>query len=256
MTRKEHKIVPILIVLTLLCLCVFNVSYSYFSATARIEGNAKFGEVKLTWMKYLSADYGEELEVSQLYPTQALSRNGVSAIKLSPSDKNPLVSLGLKNLSDEAYARFWIEVYVVQQIGGKYYYIDSKGNFVDDDGKYVDASGAMLNSASVDRGVVVDYAKYFQLGKLNGENFTAYDAGKTIHSGNNVTYFVGSKLGKSDFLSLNINAIKMLDTAPDALLSSNVCVNLVYEAVQAANGAYVEVFNDDRGFIDWENRVE
>lgn len=256
MTRKQNKILPILVLLSLLFLCVFNVSYSYFTTTAKITGSTNFGDVSLSWVEFYSSGLSNDLNVNQLYPTEALSRNGVSAIKINEGNTKPVVSLGLKNLADDVYVRFWIEVYIVQPISGKYYYVDSKGNFVDDNGNYVNSAGSSINVSSESRGDIVDYAKYFQLGSYDDEedSFTIYDEDYTIVNGDYITYFIESTLAKGETISLSINAIKMLNTAPDDLLSSSVCVYLAYEAVQAANGAYVDVFNDDRSFIDWENR--
>ena len=53
---KNSTIVTTLILLLLAFLCVFNVTHSYFSATAKIDGTLNFPDMNVCFIYYFDGD--------------------------------------------------------------------------------------------------------------------------------------------------------------------------------------------------------
>lgn len=259
---KEIKIVSMLVILALLFLFVFNVTYSYFTATASINGNIRFANLQVNFRYYHSDSDFVTIDNStkiQLAPSESFISRG-SAFKLKTIDTNKEIStLGfVATDSASSYLRFWVEAYQLKNINGTYYYVDSKGNFVDDNGRYVNSSGTTITVAAANRGTVIDYGRYFELGTMAADGtFTAINMpkqSKTVNGVTYVTYYYRQQFLSSAYF---MNAINFSESAPNELLGTQLGIFLSFDAVQVANNAYLEVFgdaNDVRGYYTgWGN---
>ena len=259
---KDLKIVGLLVLLTIVFLLSFNAVYSYFTTVRGVGGDLDFYnlDVKFTYTETNGSQTLTVQNQKQLFPSSAFSRNVAVGLKASAGASAPVYDLGIKSTSDScgAYVRFYLEVYMTKSFSnGVNCYIDSNGNYVSEDGKYYNSVGAEIAASEVTPGDIVDYAEYFELGRLNGNAYT-YNTNvtrqvKTVNDQNYVAYFYNSKLNRNESIYLRINAIKMLSTAPNELLDSDVVVFVTLEGVQATNGAYKSVFNDNYGYYNWES---
>lgn len=259
--NKEIKIVTLCVILTLIFLCSFNVVYSYFTAAKGIEANIQFANLNV-YMQYREEHGGEYISISnkkQFYPTMPLNRDMATSLKSDPESTNEIDTIVVRSDSGavSAYVRFYLEVYKVHQTTtGEVLYIDSKGNFVNESGTYVNSEGEEVDDSTLTKGVIVDYAEYFNIGSLSEETFTASPKlirqENEVNGQNYVTYFLNSALGVGVRV-LDINSIKMLASAPEELLDSSVIIFMSMESVQASNKAYLTVFDDKYGYYNWES---
>jgi len=255
---KEIKIVTTLVILMLVFLCSFNIVYSYFTSVVFTDANIDFYALNVNM--FYSEDSQTVIEnQTQLYLSGPLSRNLAISLKSTPTSKTNIESIGIKSTEDscDAYVRLYLEVYKVKQIGEAVYYIDSNGNYVSETGVYVNELGEEVLKQNLDIGEIIDYAEYFELGYLIGINFFESDLifrQENEAGGKNfVTYFYTDKLESDGNQSLNISAIRMLSSAPNELLDSDIVIYLTMEAVQAKNNAYKIVFDDNYGYYNWES---
>ena len=259
---KDLKIVGLLLLLTIVFLLSFNVAYSYFTTVRGVGGDLDFYnlDVKFTYTETNGSQTLTVQNQKQLFPAKEFTRNVAVGLKPSASASSPVYNLGIKSTSDScsAYVRFYLEVYVTKSFSnGVNCYIDSNGNYISEDGKYYNEAGSEIAASEVTPGIIVDYAEYFELGRLSG-NAYSYSGNitrqvKNVNGKNYVAYFYNSKINRNESRFLNINAIKMLSTAPNELLDSDVVVFISLEGVQATNGAYKSVFNDNYGYYNWES---
>lgn len=256
---KEIKIVTTLVILMLVFLCSFNIVYSYFTSVVFTDANIDFYALNVNM--FYSEDSQTVIEnQTQLYPSGPLSRNLAISLKSTPTSKTNIESIGIKSTEDscDAYVRLYLEVYKVKQISEAVYYIDSKGNYVSETGVYVNEVGEEVLKQNIDVGEVVDYAEYFSLGYYEGKNFVEENLNverqeNEVGGKNFVTYFYTDKLESGGNRGLRINAIKMMSSAPNELLDSDIVIYLTMEAVQAKNNAYKIVFDDNYGYYNWES---
>lgn len=257
-TLKGSKLVTLLVLLTLAFLCVFNITYSYFTATANIKGKIAFYDLNLNFRYYYTESSYKDIPNSQskvpLAVSSSLKRGSITKIKESATSDADLHSMRIFSPEDscDSFVRFWIDVYLVKVIDSNMYYIDSLGNYVDDNGNYVDDDG---NAKEVQTpGEVVNYANYFNLveDKGNGDyslnNYITKQT-KTVNDVEYITYFCRQPLESNQSVFL-FDSIYMSEDLPNELLGSQMCIYLSFDSVQKDNKAYESVFNDNRGYLD------
>ena len=263
-TTKEIKLISALVILALVFLCSFNVVYSYFTSLSHINAEIDFYSLDVK-MFYNDPGIGVPTYIenqTQLYPSDLLRRGSVVNLKTSEESETFISEIGVASSDNScaAYVRFYLQVYMVKEIAGSVYYIDSQGNYVDDNGKYVNDAGEEISSSDITMGEIVDYAEFFYLCGLddNGNPSASERIEKQINvvNGKNyVAYFLIAALDGDGYGNrpIGVNAIQMLASAPNEILDSDIVIYLTMEAVQASNGAYKSVFNDNYGYYDWEN---
>lgn len=261
-TTKEIKIVTALVILALVFLCSFNVVYSYFTSVSSINADLDFYTLDVR-MYY--EDPGIDVPTyienqTQLYPSDLLKRGTAVNLKSSAEANTNISEIGITSSENScaSYVRFYLQVYMVKEIAGSVYYIDSQGNYVDDNGNYVNEVGEEISSSDVTIGEIVDYAEFFDLCGLDddGNPSDSERIEKRINAVNNknyVSYFLIIALTGNSERDIQVNAIRMLPSAPNEILDSDIVIYLTMEAVQASNGAYKLVFNDNYGYYDWES---
>lgn len=251
-TNKKTNILMVVIAMAIVFLCTINVSFSFFSARAEAEDDISFYDLNVSFAYWETEDKYYSVgkaSTTQMVLESRLSRNSYTEIKKSVGDASGIDSIGFITSSNScnSYIRFWIEVYVVENIKGDIYFIDSKGNYVDEEGTYVDEFGEILELDDADKGEIVDYAEYFELGFISSGLFVQTDIYK-----NGTTYFIEDSLTSNAEYKTGINAIKMLDTVPSELLELNMSIYFSFEAVQADSDAVKAEFNDSRGYYgEW-----
>ena len=228
---KRSQIFITLVLLVFAILCVTNVTYSYFTATESLNDDVGFGDLNVQFVYLLKGQpYQESTQNSkkiELYSVSGpIQQNvefdlGVKVTENGTTTIKAVDSIAFKNLtgSCDCYVRFWINAYVVTD-------------------SVVDES--------------VDYGKYFFWGDPDYPSFV-----RTTSSDLCYYYFVGVvKAGNSTYPienTLKLQNISDQDKVPAEILGEQLKIVLNLQAVQVANGAYVDVFNDDAGCYEWEN---
>ena len=260
---RTTKLLSWLVMLTFGFLCVFNITYSYFSTISKITGNGNMNDIDVSFI-YISNSSSIPVSKSstlQLFlESENISRGEVSALNVSASTHSglaPVTDIGFRigSNSCSVYLRFWVEAYKMKQINGTNYYIDSKNNYVDENGNYVNADGEAIEIAEENQGDVIDYGQYFELGYLNQGNYnilnSVYKNTTTYKENQYVTYFYKNLFTASNVTTYLFNSIKWLDTTPNDLLGSSMGVFVSFEAVQQQGNAYLSAFDDYRGYYNW-----
>ena len=258
---KQTKIVTMLVILTMIFLCAFNITYSYFTAAANLKGETNFKNLKLVfayWSNESTRTAVPSGNSVQLITTASLIRESVSKLKTSADDTSYLYSLGL--ISDysscSAYVRFWVEAYIVEEIDGNVYFVDTKGNLLNANGEYVDSNGNVIEVETSNQGEMIDYGQYFEIGEISNESYNNQNYedftinGQYIEKSTNegyVTYYLKNAVSAGDEVPL-IDSIKMLYSAPSEILGTKICLYLSFEAVQNSNQAFKSEFDDLRGY--------
>ena len=217
---KQTKRVTLCVILTLVFLCIFNVVYSYFTATANLNGNLEFNSLLVNFT-YL---YDSDLTIVNnsntliLYPTSTYVVRG-QVFEVTPvnggSTAIDAVSVKLQTGSCNSYVRYWIDAYIVNDG-----VVDESTNY----GRYF-ILGTKTTTNGVDSVVV---------------NSTYFD---TVSYKGLVTYYIKDVVTTSVSPTI-FNAIQLDVDAPSVLYGNDVQLSVSLEAVQAVNDAYVSAFND------------
>lgn len=229
---KKTNIFITLVLLVLAIVCVTNVTYSYFTATETKDDSGKFGNLNIQFVYMLGSTPNSETTSGggkiELYSASGPIQRDVEfdlGVLVKNGNKESVTAIdevAVKNFSDscDCYARFWIDAYIV------------KDDVVDE---------------------TINYGKYF----FWKNNSMVYARSET----SNYYYFV-RPLAANDNVNYPINkTLKLQDVSTDdqvpvELLGEDLKIILNIQAVQKANGAYMEVFADDADHYDWENRKE
>lgn len=220
---KHTKITIMLIVLMLLFLCAINITYSYFSATGKVTGSGNLHSLTLTCHYW--DNNGNQIDTSsgqlQIYPVSGvLTRGTAFKLKQNASDtESNITNIGYTLTGTQAFVRFWIDAYIVK------------------DGE-VDES--------------VNYGEYFLAGRLSSSSFTEMQVfNSSLYAKENNTYFVVSARNAASYDIFD--SLKFDESAPNEILGETIRIFVTFEAVQTANQAFKQVFDDERGYIsDWE----
>ncbi len=218
-TSKQIKLLGLMIILILSFLFAFNVTYAYFSASHRVTGNIYFADLNVRFAYSASGsitvlDEGETTLSIRPATNAPISRG--SSFNLALADGTAITYLAFNSSPDScaSYIRYRIDAYVVE-------------NGVED--------------------TSVNYGQYFEFSGT-GSNIDTEREVKTVAGVTNAIYFIQTTVnsGTRTFAS----SITLLDTAPIDILNSQIKLTITFEAVQAANQAYLSVFNDGWGYSD------
>ena len=225
--KKVNKTSKLFVAITLFMLaffCSFSVTYSYFTAYAENSGNVKFSNFDVRFVYFEGGEkptgsYTQDnLYTIRLYPLGGTIALGEPFMLASTADATtPISYLLIKNMisGTSAYVRFWIDAYPI---------VDDYGN--------VDTA--------------VNYGKFFFF-----EEGSFYPRGlsSSNHEEAKSCYFYSDKLAQS--LSLK-NTLTFQDTdteqIPTEVLGAQLKITITLQAVQTTNGAFRQVFNDNKGY--------
>lgn len=213
--KKTAKIIGYVIILALVFLCAFNITYSYFTATDQATGTLRFGNLNVRFAYGYGSGSVEVVDSDTLtvFPN-ASSVNIGDSFTLLLENGTDVSYLAFNSSSDStsSYIRFRINAY--KQNDGV---LDLSTNY----GQYFDFAGR--NSSDIMRSV-----------RTNG--------GET-----NAIYYVRSALATNSTMVF-ATGITLLSNAPISILNSELKITISFEAVQQANEAFRSVFNDGWGY--------
>lgn len=218
---KQSKLIGLVVLLTMIVLFAVNVSYAYFSVVNQVSGDTAFGanSVMLGYNHGVleSTDItSTSLVVYPVYPNGNLTLNRGESFTLKDGNNIAMKSVYFKAVNGSSYVRFWIDAYVVE---------DDVVNTSENYGRYFD--------------FILTYADSFE--------------SKTITSGSltRKMYYVKQSLSTNSILTF-ASGMKMLESAPVSILDKSIRITINFDSVQAENGAYKVVFDDNWGYgSDW-----
>ena len=224
--KKVNKTSKLFVALTLFLLaffCSFSATYSYFTANAENSGIVKFSNLDVRFFYHENGDkpagtYTQDnLYTITLYPLGGTIAIGEPFQLVSSAEATtPISHILIKNMTmSDAYVRFWIDAYPV---------IDDAGN--------VDTTE--------------NYGRFFFFETDN--TFISRGGSNSQHEEAKSCYFATWTV-----TSLNIGntlSFKNTDTEniPETALGERLKISISLQAVQKANGAYKQVFNDNKGY--------
>ena len=227
--KNKTKFLRTLVSLVLLMIAVFsfvNVSYSYFTSTTSNEGGISMWDLNVSF-RY-TADgttpqiLAKDKSITLTSATNVIERGVPFNLKIWDDSEEEYfdiqkLSIISNEVSCSCYVRFWIEAYRV----------------VED-----------VPDTSVDYGKFFFLTRPFTVGSDN--NFTraesepyCYYIEKALNPGDN--FILGEK-GTDDMAELTLKDISSTDAVPIDLLGEKIEIRISFEAVQAANKAYLSAF--------------
>ncbi|MBQ8615091.1 MAG: hypothetical protein IJ415_00800 [Clostridia bacterium] len=239
---KNSKLLITLVLLALAFFCSFNVTYSYFTATAKESGSLTFSDLDVRFI-YMDAsdstlpsgEYTQDnLYTINLYPVGGTISRG-QEFQLSATENGSAISnLAIRNMTNSttAYVRFWIDAYIVtstttNEDGTINYSLDTSTNY----GKYfflVNPQEGSIDRGSCNSGATEGSWCHYLMGPI-------YSYGKPSS-----TYTLGNTLIMKD--------ISETDAVPPAVLGSQLKITISLQAVQTAHEAFKTEFDDAKGY--------
>ncbi len=214
--NKEIKIISLFVVLALIFLFSFNITYSYFTSTHQASGDINFSNLNVRFAYTTTASMASPIVVTE------------STLSVRPSDSSGTISRGttfqlaLEDGTDLSYLAFNASS-------------DSCSSYI----------RFRINAYQVEDGNIdntVNYGRYFE---ISGSGFTS--SSLSVNNVTNTIYYMTNALNANQTVVF-ATGIKLLEEAPVDLLNSQVRLYIEFEAVQSANQAYLSVFNDGWGY--------
>lgn len=228
--RKEFKIIGLCVILALLFLCAFNVTYSYFTAISSITGQMNFYDLNVKFGRARGSTEFTTIEGATLVvaPNKIISDSSAASI-IARGD-----TFSLKTLVNNAY------------VDVDYLYFRVEPNSCDSYVRFMlDAYKLNADGTTVDTSV--NYGQYFLI-----NNSTSAFTTKLITNSNvtNTVYYMTNALIAGANIYRFCDSITLLDSAPVDILDGKILLTISFKAVQKANKAYQSVFNDGWEYLD------
>ena len=238
---RNVKLITTLILLVLAFCCSFNVTYSYFTASASKSGSLNFPDLDVRFVTtdknndiVQNGSYTQDsLYTIELYPMGGtISRGATFVLSLDEyttgGTQEEIGNIVIKNMenSTDAYVRFWVDAYIVN-----------------DDGT--------LN-------ITKNYGKYFLFEMTDDSYFVRGGTGSNTTEETNSCYFAEPLYAGTSYDYINLgNTLSFSDLTGDEIpadvLGEKLKITLTLEAVQTTNNAFTSVFNDEKGYYsNWQ----
>lgn len=202
-TYKSLNILGYVLIVVLVFLCGFNVTYAYFTARATVQGNLQFYDLNVQFAYYYEQPIATGTTEYEIIPATTNVLRGVP-FTFKTAENQAIESVGLQAMSDSCpyYARVKVKA-VKMKLNGATYTQDGDTDF----GEYI-----ILN---VDETYIASMANYY------------YFKGDALTAGSYATLATGATISTS---------------APVDLTNGYLKITLSFEAVQANKEAAKSVF--------------
>ena len=218
-SKKQFNILVSLVLLILAVACVVNVSYSYFTSASTTGGSVDLKDLNVEFYYTLNgSDVSKGTDTLELYSASGtIAREQEFELSLTEGGE-AIDDLGIRVASGSCpvYIRLWIDAYIIKQ-----------DNSLD---------------------TTVNYGKYFLLAQ---NNYCVKTNGSVANSN---CYFITEEVDSTLPAYLG-NTLKLSDLTDDEvpvnLMGEKLKITISFEAVQAANKAYLSVFgssDDTKGY--------
>ena len=240
---KNAKLIFSLALIALAFFCSFNVTYSYFTASAKESGILNFSDVDVRFIYYdangvvsPAGDYTQDgLYTINLYPVGGAISRGAK-FELSDSINGQAIRrLTIKSMPNttSSYVRFWIDAYVVtnkttQEVDtsinyGKYFFLQPSDEYIESFNAYVIRGGS---NAEATEG---EWCYYL-----------------TVLTGGGAVDLVNSLI----FQDIKNEDDEVISAIPNEILGEQLKITMTVEAVQSAHEAFKTEFDDEKGYYN------
>lgn len=207
--KKANKTLNILghiLIVVLVFLCGFNVTYAYFTARATVEGSLQFYDLNVQFAYYYEQPVATGTTEYEIIPATTNVLRGVP-FTFKNADNNEIESVGLQSMSDSCnyYARVKVKA-VKMKLSGSTYVQDSEDT--------------------------ADYGSYINL-TINSDNI--------LQSSYGWYYFKGAAMEATSYYTLATGAT-ISASAPPEITDGYLKITLSFEAVQANKEAVKSAF--------------
>lgn len=205
-TYKSLNILGYVLIVVLVFLCGFNVTYAYFTARATVQGNLQFYDLNVQFAYYYEQPIATGTTEYEIIPATTNVLRGVP-FTFKTAENQAIESVGLQAMSDSCnyYAR--VKVKAVKMVfNGSTYEQDSSDT--------------------------TDYGNYINL-TINSDNILQGPSGWY--------YFKGAAMEATSYYTLATGAT-ISTSAPVDLTNGYLKITLSFEAVQANKEAVKSVF--------------
>ncbi len=220
-SSKHFNIVVSLTLIVLAVVSAISVTWSYFTASTTKKGEMQFSDLQVQFAYYQSDDSGfataTEGTTIPLYVAKGETVERNKPFELASTVGGTAIgdiAIFNPSTSCSAYVRFWIDAYILDE-----------------------------NDAPIKTN---NYGKYFS---FNFNSDVALANAGSKRTNNNVIYCYKGVIVGSDTSAKPIGAsITLVESAPVTLLGEELQLFMTLEAVQSANNAAEEAFDDAKGY--------
>ncbi len=238
-SNKKLNLTATFVLLIFAVLCMINVTYSYFTATAKATGSMDFDSINVSFnCSYTESNMQKTIELDKTKTLKVVPTDGTISrnVTFSLSFAEDIVSttdvdeagLQLENLTVkridgcDVYVRVWIDAYLATDTAkqtnyGKYFLFKDNANAL--------VQGAEKYNVDTEQDYSINSHSYFVKNALTSSSPTCK---------------VGAYLQLSD----------LYDEVPIDIVGEQLEIYISFQAVQASNDAFRSEFNDDLGFSE------
>ena len=219
--KKYLNTIIAVVLLFVSIVCFIHVTYSYFTASSSVGSSSKFSDLDYEFYYAIGdTETGKGHNQLTLYSTSTAIERGVPfdlAIKNEDNSLSAIKEFGIQAVNDKScsvYIRLWIDCYIVND----------------------DSTLGTIN-----------YGKYFLLSPSYcvREDTSCYYVNTVVT--NSTTCILGNTLTLSD-LDKDFDDDGNNDAVPVELMGETLQITISFEAVQSANEAYLDEFDDEKGY--------
>lgn len=213
---KKINIIGGVILIALVFLCTFNVTYAYFTSVANIEGNLNFGSLDVRFAYYsngTTTTLANGETTMNILPSFDASISRGSTFNFQTASGDAITYLGFQsNSSCTSYIALKVNAYI-------------------------------MNSDAIDSST--NYGEYFLLNSSNNRIVLGSGSGSQRAD----VYYFRSALTANGFVDF-ANSMTLSENAPVELLNSTVHITITFKAVQQPNSAYLYEFGSEWGYLE------
>lgn len=213
--NKKINIIGFAVIIALVFLCTFNVTYSYFTSIANIEGNLNFGSLDVRFAYYsggvVTLESGET--TMNVIPASDASISRGSTFTFQTPEGDAISYLGFSsNSSCSSYVALKINAY-----------------------KLIDGVAD----------TTINYGEYFTFNSMNNRVVLGDGTG----SERSDTYYYRTALIANGFMEF-AESMTLSNDAPVDMLNSSIQITITFKAVQQPNQAYLYEFGSEWGYLE------
>lgn len=212
---KKISIIGIIVIIALVFLCTFNITYAYFTSVANIEGNLNFGSLDVRFAYYsggvTTLESGET--TMSVIPASNSSISRGSTFTFQTPEGQAITYLGFNsNSSCTSYVALKVNAY-----------------------KLVDGVAD----------ATTNYGEYFTLNSANNRIVLGNGTG----SQRDDVYYYTTAITANGFVEF-AESMTLSNDAPVDLLNSSIEITITFKAVQQPNEAFKYAFGSEWGYLE------
>ena len=212
---KKISIIGVIVIIALVFLCTFNITYAYFTSVANIEGNLNFGSLDVRFAYYDGnvTAFEDGVTTMTIFPASNSSISRGSTFTFQTQEGKPITYLGFNSTSScTSYVALKVNAY------------------------------KLINGEA---DTATNYGKYFTLNSVNNRIVLGNGTG----SQRDDVYYYKTELTSNGFMEF-AESMTLSNDAPIELLNSSLEITITFKAVQQPNEAFKYAFGSEWGYLE------